>query len=107
MTSRPIGVQGRAQVDGRGEGVGSVGVGAVGVPAVVTGHAADVTPRMLGHSSDVEDRQGPVLEVRDVGVPAVGATATLVGLCPVGTVAVTWLVAVSNTWMVSASTAAT
>ena len=40
------GVERRAQVDGRGEGVGSVGVGAVGVPAVVTGHVAPTpTPR--------------------------------------------------------------
>ena len=38
------GVERRTQVDGRGEGVGAVGVRAVGVPAIVSGHAADPTP---------------------------------------------------------------
>ena len=37
------GVERRTQVDGRGEGVGAVGVRAVGVPAIVSGHAADPT----------------------------------------------------------------
>ena len=66
------GVERGAQVDGRGEGVGAVGVRAVGVPAIVSGHAADTTPRVRGTATDVEDGQGAVAQVRDVGPPAVG-----------------------------------